>query len=271
MELIIKPKGKFGVNFKEIWAYRELFYFLAWRDIKVRYKQTVFGAGWAVFQPFVTMVIFTIFFGRVAGISSNGVPYPIFSYTGLLFWQFFSSSVINSSNSFVSNQGILQKVYFPRLILPFAATIVSVIDFLAALTIFVGLMIYFHTVPSLIGLILIPIGLAISFIAAAGLGLLLATLNVKYRDVKYALAFFIQMLLFLTPVIYPVSLISESWRWLLNLNPMTGVIENMRAGLLGTGSIDWGLLGLSAIISFVILLIGYVYFYHHEREFADVI
>lgn len=271
MELVIRPKGKFGVDLKEIWSYRELFYFLAWRDIKVRYKQTVFGASWAILQPLLTMVVFTILFGKIAGISSNGVPYPIFSYTGLIFWQFFSSALSNASNSFVANQSIMQKIYFPRLIMPVSATIVSFLDFMAATTVFVGLMVYYQITPSVIGILLIPFALLISFITASGLGLLLATLNVKYRDVRHALPFFIQLLLFLTPVIYPVSVVSAEWRWILSLNPMSGVIETMRAGLLNIGLIDYGSLLTSTGLAITIFIIGYIVFYKHEREFADVI
>jgi len=217
------------------------------------------------------MIIFTIFFGRIAGINTDGIPYPIFSYTGLLFWQFFSTALSNSSNSFVTNQAILQKIYFPRVIMAIAATLVSFVDFIFASIVFVGLMIFYHYSPSLIGLLLVIPALLITFITSAGLGLFLSTLNVKYRDVRYALPFFIQILLFLTPVIYPITLVSKNYQWLLALNPMTGVIETMRSGLLNTGNIDWGILGISIMGAFGLFIIGYLYFYNNEKDFGDVI
>lgn len=270
-EVIIEPKKKFSLNLKELWDYRELFYFLVWRDVKVRYKQTVLGVVWAILQPFILMVVFSLFFGRVVGISAGGVPYPIFSYTGLLFWQFFSGSLSKASGSFVGNQGILQKIYFPRLILPLSATIVSFVDFVMAGVVFAGLMVYYQFDPTLLGLILLVPAILITFLTAAGLGTFLATLNVKYRDVGHALPFFIQLLLFLTPVIYPVSLIGERFHWILRLNPMTGVIESMRAAFLGLGSVDFSILGLSLAVSFSLFIFGYLFLRHFEKEFADII
>lgn len=244
---------------------------MAWRDIKVRYKQTVLGVVWAILQPFLMMIVFTIFFSRVVGDQTGGIPYPIFAYTGLLFWQFFSTSVTNASASFVGNQSMVQKIYFPRLILPVSSTLVSFVDFVAAALVFAGLLVYYQIMPGLLGLaLLIPVVL-ISFIAANGLGLFFATLNVRYRDVRYALPFFVQLLLFLTPVIYPIGIVPEKFQWILNLNPMSGVIESMRAGFLGTGNVDWELLGLSALIALVLFAGGYVYLRRSEREFADII
>lgn len=271
METVIKPKSKFGINLKELWDYRELFYFLAWRDIKVKYKQTILGAAWAILQPFLLMVVFSIFFGQIVGISSGGIPYPIFAYTGLLFWQFFSSSVTKASGSIVGNQGMVQKIYFPRLILPVSSTLVSFVDFAAAALIFAGLMVYYQIAPGALGFGLIIPAVFISFIAANGLGIFFATLNVRYRDVGHALPFFVQLLFFLTPVIYPVSIVPEKFRWVLNLNPMSGVIENMRASFLGVGSVDWGLLGVSTAIALALFVGGYIYLKHFEGEFADVI
>lgn len=222
-------------------------------------------------QPFLTMVVFTIIFGRLAGISSEGVPYAVFSYTGLLFWQFFSSALNNSSNSFVANQPILQKIYFPRIILPIAAALVSFVDFIFSAMVFLGILIFYQIAPGLLGMLLIIPALIVTFIIATSLGLILATLNVKYRDVRYALPFFIQLLLFITPVIYPLSSVGDNLKPLLALNPMTGVIETMRASLLGIGSLDLSLLGISLASGCVLFIIGYVYFSRSEREFADII
>jgi len=268
---IIKPKKTFSFNdLKEIWKYKELLYFFTWRDFKVRYKQTAIGASWAVFQPFVTMVVFSLFFGILAKIPSDNTPYPIFIYVGLLFWQFFSSALSDTSNSLIANQSIITKVYFPRLILPMSAVITKFVDFIIAAFILVGLMIYYGYTPHLNGLFIIPILLFITFMASIGGGLILASVNVKYRDVRYALPFFIQILLFLTPVIYPAS-IAGKYSWLLAFNPMTGVIQTARASLLGTTPINWTLLGLSSLVCGVILIIGVVYFKKTERYFADII
>jgi lipopolysaccharide transport system permease protein len=260
METIIRPKKTFDIReVQEVWQYRELLYFMVWRDLKVRYKQTSIGVGWAIFQPFVMMVVFSIFFGTLAKIPSDNVPYPIFVYVGLLFWQFFSSALTEASNSLLSNTAIITKVYFPRIILPIAATLVKFADFFFASIILVGLMFYYGYAPNLSGILLFPLLLLITFLAALGGGLFLASINVKYRDVRYALPFFIQMLLFVTPVIYPAS------------NPMTGVIKAARGSLLGTEPINWLLIGLSAMAVSVALTVGYVTFKKTERYFADVI
>lgn len=271
VETIIKPKKGLALNLRELWDYRGIFYFLVWRDVKVRYKQTIFGVAWAILQPFILMVVFSLFFGRVVGIKADDIPYPIFSYTGLLFWQFFSGALSKASGSFVANQGILQKIYFPRLILPLSATMVSLVDFVMAAIVFAGLMIYYQFVPTLLGLVLLVPAILISFLTAAGLGTFFATLNVKYRDVGHALPFLIQLLLFLTPVIYPISLVPERFRWLLQLNPMAGVIEAMRASFLGLGSVNWGSLGLAALIGVALFAFGYLYLKRFESEFADII
>jgi len=268
---IIRPKKTFSLNdFRELWHYRELLYFFTWRDLKVRYKQTLIGATWAILQPFVTMVVFTVFFGKLAGIPSDGVPYPIFVYVGLLFWQFFSSSLSDTSNVLISNQSIITKVYFPRLILPIASVITKLVDFAIASLILVGLMIYYGYMPHIIGFLLIPLLLIITFMASVGGGLCLASINVKYRDVRYALPFFIQILLFLTPVIYPASIAGKYSR-LLALNPMTGVIQAARAALLGTTPVNWLLLAISFVSCLILLMIGIVYFKKVERFFADIL
>ena len=271
METIIRPKKTFSwLDIKEIWQYRELLYFFTWRDLKVRYKQTAIGAGWAIFQPFITMVVFSIFFGKLAKMPSDGIPYPIFVYVGLLLWQFFSSALGETSSCLISNQSIITKVYFPRLILPLASTLTKLVDFAIASVILVGLMAYYHYTPNLAGLLILPLLLIISFMAAVSLGLFLASINVKYRDVRYALPFFINIMLFLTPVIYPPS-IAGKYSWILAINPMTGVIKAARSALLGGAPINWELLAISGITCFILLVFGTIYFKKTERYFADII
>jgi lipopolysaccharide transport system permease protein len=268
---VIRPKRLFHLSdLKELWQYRELLYFFSWRDFKVRYKQTAIGAAWAIFQPFITMIVFTVFFGTLAKIPSDGVPYPIFVYVGLLFWQFFSSALADTSNALIANQSIITKVYFPRLILPVSTVITKLIDFAIAALILVGLMFYYGYTPHLGGLLILPLLLIITFMAATGAGLFLSAINVKYRDVRYALPFFIQILLFVTPVIYPAS-IAGAYSKFLAINPMMGVIQNARAALLGTTPINWLLLGTSVIGSAILLLIGIYTFKKIERFFADIV
>ena len=268
---IIRPKKTLSLeDFREIWRYKELLYFFTWRDLKVRYKQTVIGVLWSIFQPFMTMVVFSIFFGTLLKTPSDGVPYPIFIYTGLLFWQFFSGSLSETSNVLITNQAIITKVYFPRLILPISAVITKFVDFTISAVILMGMMVYYGYTPHLIGIVVVPLLLGIAFMAAIGGGLFLAAVNVKYRDVRFVLPFFIQLLLFLTPVIYPAS-IAGKYSWLLAINPMMGVIQNARAALLGTAPINWFLIAISFFACSVLLMIGIVYFKQVERYFADVI
>ena len=268
---IIKPKKTFSwEDIKEIWRYKELLYFFTWRDLKVRYKQTAIGVLWAVFQPFMTMVVFSIFFGKMAKMPSDGIPYPIFVYTGLLFWQFFSSALTQTSSSLISNTNIITKVYFPRLILPISGVITKFIDFFIASIILAGMMVYYEYVPNLIGLLILPLLLLISFMAAVGAGLFLAAINVKYRDVRYVLPYFIQIMLFITPVIYPTS-IAGKYSWILAMNPMTGVIKAARASLFGNAPINWELLAISFIAVLILLIIGVIFFKKTERYFADIV
>ncbi|MEK7163458.1 MAG: ABC transporter permease [Patescibacteria group bacterium] len=268
---IIRPQKTFSLkDLQEIWTYRELLYFFTWRDLKVRYKQTFIGAAWAILQPFITMVIFTIFFGKLAQMPSDNVPYPIFVYVGLLFWQFFSSALSETSNVLIANQSIITKVYFPRLILPLSSVLTKFVDFAIASFILLGLMFYYGYTPHIFGFLLVPVLLFVTFMAAVGGGLCLASVNVKYRDIRYALPFFIQILLFLTPVIYPAS-IAGAYSKFLALNPMTGVIQTARAALLGATEINWLLLGVSSLACFILLIIGVVYFKKVERYFADII
>ncbi len=271
MEIIIKPKKKFSWHeITEIWDYRELLYFLTWRDIKVRYKQTAIGILWALFQPFVTMIIFSVFFGNFAKMPSDGIPYPIFVFVGLILWQFFSSSLSNASGSLVGNQGIITKVYFPRLLIPIASTVTQFLDFFIASGMLVILMIYYGYLPNLAGLLILPLLLLITFLISVGGGMVLAALNVKYRDVRYALPFFIQILLFVTPVIYPSSIL-HNYSWILAANPMTGVIKAARSAILGGSPINWTLLAISGVFSVIIFLVGIVIFRNTEKYFADIV
>lgn len=267
----IRPKKVLSLeDIREIWRYKELLYFFTWRDFKVRYKQTAIGILWAIFQPFMTMVVFSVFFGTLLKIPSDGVPYPIFVYTGLLFWQFFSSALTETSNVLVTNQAIITKVYFPRLILPLSSVATKFVDFAIASVILVGLMIYYGYTPHLTRLLILPLLLLITFMVAVGGGLFLAAVNVKYRDVRFVLPFFIQILLFLTPVIYPAS-IAGKYSWVLAFNPMMGVIQNARAAMLGTAPINWTLISISFIATATLLAIGTIYFKKVERYFADII
>ena len=268
---IIKPKKTLGLeDLKELWRYKELLYFFTWRDFKVRYKQTAVGISWAVFQPFMTMIVFSIFFGKFAKMPSDGIPYPIFVYTGLLFWQFFSTALSQTSSSLISNSNIITKVYFPRLILPISGVITKFVDFFIASIILAGMMVYYGYVPNMIGLLILPILLLITFMAATGGGLFLAAINVKYRDVRYILPYFIQIMLFLTPVIYPASMVGK-YSWILAINPMTGVIKAARASLFGNAPINWELLGISFVTVSILFIIGIIFFKKTEAYFADIV
>lgn len=271
-EIVITPqKGWLNINIKELWDYRELAYFFVWREIKVRYKQTIIGAAWAIFKPFVAMLIFTFFFGRLAKMPSDGIPYPVFVYVGLLLWNYFSFALSHASDSMIGNANIIQKIYFPRLIIPISSSLIGLVDFAIASVILVGIMFYYHYIPNITGILYIPLLLFITFLSSVGLGCFLASINVKYRDVCHAIPFFIQMLMFLTPVIYPVSMVGAKFKWLLALNPMSGVIETARSVILGIRGPDLQLLSVSVIISIVLFVFGIFYFRKTERFFADVI
>ncbi len=272
MKTVIKPKkGLANLDFKELWSYRELFYFFAWRDIKLRYKQTIFGIGWAVMQPLITMVVFTIVFGKLANMPSDNIPYPIFVYAGLLFWNIFSTGLSSASGTLIVSTNIIQKVYLPKIILPAASIIASLVDFLFASLIFGGIILYYGFVPHFQGLLFLPLLLVITVFTTLGLGWFFAAVNVKYRDVRYALPFFIQLLIFITPVIYPVSIVPKAYQWILSLNPMTGAIETFKAGFLGATSINWQSLAISAGMSIIFLIFGLLYFLKTEKTFADII
>jgi lipopolysaccharide transport system permease protein len=263
------------INWKELWRYRDLFLVFSWRDISVRYKQTVLGALWAIFQPFINMIIFTFIFNRMANIQSgDGTPYPIFLYVGLLFWQYYSGTLTKASASMVSNANIIQKVYFPRLIVPASTAITGLVDMFMAGIILVGLMFYYHFHPLLVGVVLFPVLLICSVLSAMGLGMYLASLNIKYRDVGQALPFIIQTLMYVTPVIYPVRMLDHHpliKNLMLWLNPMSGVISTARVAILGHGVIDWKILGISILMSCVLFAFGLYYFRATERYFADIV
>lgn len=268
---IIKPtKGIIGIHLNELWEFRGLLYFLTLRDIKVRYKQTFFGGAWAILQPFLTMVIFTIFFGKIAKISSDGIPYPIFSYAGLLLWTYFSNALSHASTSIIADERLITKVYFPRLILPTSATFVGLIDYIIASSILFGFMIYYQFTPSL-AILLLPFILFFTWMLAAGISYFVSAVNVKYRDVRYIIPFFLQILIYITPVIYPFSLAPSRFRWILAINPMAGFIEAHRAIILGYQPINTAILFYSIGITIIIFITGLIYFKSVERFFADII
>lgn len=269
--VIIPSSGLVSVNLTELWFYRELLYIFVWRDIKVRYKQTVLGILWAVLQPFLTMIVFTVFFGRLAKVPSEGIAYPVFVYAGLLFWSYYTTAVSSTSNVLLENENIIKKVYFPRLILPAAAALTPVIDFGFSFIILLALMAYYHVAISLVSLLIVPFLVIMTFLTASGLGLFLSALNAKYRDIRYVLPFFIQLLLFVTPVIYPVTLVSQTYRWILFINPMTGVVSLGRSALLGVPLGEIHLFVLSFGVSLALFIFGVIYFRSTERFFADII
>jgi lipopolysaccharide transport system permease protein len=268
--IIETKKGWIPLDLKEVWEYTELLYFLTKRDIQVRYKQTVLGGLWAIIQPFFTMVVFTIFFGRLAKVPSDGLPYPIFVYAGLLPWTYFSNALSASGNSLVGSANLITKVYFPRLIIPASASLAGLLDFFIAMIVLGVMMLYYQFIPN-IGLLLFPVLVFLTFLCAVGVGLWLSALNVQFRDIRYVIPFLIQLWMFLSPVIYPVNIAGEKYRWLLALNPMGGVIEAYRASILAHLPIDWRLLGISTSMIVLILVTGLYYFRRMERTFADVV
>jgi lipopolysaccharide transport system permease protein len=266
----IRPrKAWVALNLADLWDYRELLYFLTWRDIKVRYKQTALGAAWALLQPLFLMLIFTLFFGRVAGLAPGGVPYPLFALTGLVPWTFFANAVTNSGNSLVGNANLITKVYFPRLLVPMAAVAAGLVDFVLSFVLLAGLMFYYD-VRLTWHLAMLPALVLLTTLAATGAGLLLSALNVKYRDIRFALPFMIQLWLFASSVIVPSSVLPERGRWLLSLNPMSGIIEGYRAALLGH-PFDWTALSISTAITLVLLAFAVLAFRRMEKQFADII
>jgi lipopolysaccharide transport system permease protein len=267
----IEPSsGWVSLKLREIWEYRELLYFLAWRDIKVRYKQTALGAAWAIIQPFFTMVVFSIFFGKLAKIPSDGIPYPIFAYAALVPWTFFANGLNQSSNSLVTSGQLIRKVYFPRLIVPVASVLSGVVDFVLAFIVLLGMMLYYGLTPTA-NVVWLPAFLLLALITSLGVGLWLSTLNVQYRDIRYAVPFITQFWLFATPIAYPSTLLSEPWRTLYGLNPMVGVVEGFRWVLLGTNTAPGPIIIASSVAALTILVGGAFYFRSMEKTFADVV
>jgi lipopolysaccharide transport system permease protein len=267
----IEPsKSWVPLRLADVWQYRELLYFLTWRDVKVRYKQTLLGAAWAILQPLLTMLIFTLLFGRLAGIPSGGIPYPIFAFGGLLIWTFFSNSITNSGNSLVGSSNLITKIYFPRMIIPAAAVGAGLVDFILAFVIQLGLMIYYRVHPTW-ALTMIPLLVLVAALLALGVGMWLSALNVKYRDIRYAIPFLVQLWMFASPIIYPLSMLPPKWRWVLMLNPLTGIIENFRIALFAHRAFEWTALIISVLITLVVLVYSAFAFRRMEKTFADVI
>lgn len=270
-DLIIEPGRGIRHYWRDIWQYRELFIFLAWRDILVRYKQTTIGIAWSVIRPFMTMLVFTIVFGKLAKLPSNGVPYPIMVFAAMLPWQFFANSLTESSNSLIDNANLLTKVYFPRLIVPAGSVIVGLVDFFISLVILFGIMAWYQFVPD-IRMLLLPFFLVLAFLASFGAGLWLSALNVKYRDFRYVVPFIVQFGLYISPVGFSSSIVPEKWRLIYFLNPMVGVIDGFRWAILGDAfPVYWPGLALSAALTVLIFVGGLFYFRNMERSFADVI
>lgn len=268
--LVIRPtRGWLKLNLAELWAYRELLYFLVWRDIKVRYKQTALGAAWAVLQPVLTMLVFSVFFGRLAKVPSDGVPYPIFAYCALLPWQLFAYALTESANSLVGSQNLIKKVYFPRLVVPLSSVLAGLVDFGISFGVLLCLMVYYHIVPTW-AVALLPLFIVLALAAALSVGLWLSALNVEFRDVRYTIPFLTQFWLFATPVAYPSSLVPARWRPLLGLNPMAGVVDGFRWALLGQTGAPGPLLWVSIGAVVVLLFGGLMYFRRMESTFADV-
>jgi lipopolysaccharide transport system permease protein len=275
--IVIRPtRGWTSLGLAEIWEYRELLYFLVWRDVKVRYKQTALGAAWAILQPLMTMVVFTIFFGKLAGVGSDGVPYPLFSYAGLLPWTFFAQGLSMSSDSLVGSSNLIKRVYFPRLVVPMASVLAGLVDFAIAFVILIGMMLAYHVHPTA-AIVLLPVFLLLALMTSLGVGVWLSALNVEYRDVKYVVPFALQLWLFVTPVIYPTTKVTR-WLasrgipgWIYGLNPMTGVVESFRWALLGTGKAPGPVVFASAAMAAALLVAGAFYFRRMERTFADVV
>jgi len=268
---IIKPsKGWVSLNLRDLWGYRELLYFLTWRDIKVRYKQTVLGAAWAIIQPFFTMVVFSLFFGQLAKVPSDGIPYPIFSYAALVPWTFFANGLNQSSNSLVGSANLIAKVYFPRLVMPLSAVISSVVDFVLAFAVLLGMMAFYGLWPTS-AVIWLPLLLLLALVTALGVGLWLSAMNVQFRDVRYAVPFLIQFWMFATPIAYPSSLLSQPWRTIYALNPMVGVVEGFRWALLGIQTSPGPVIIVSALAALATLVSGAFYFRRMEKTFADIV
>ena len=269
--IVVKPsKGWISLNLDELWEYRELLYFLTWRNIKVRYKQTVLGAAWAIIQPFFTMVVFSLFFGKLAKVPSDGIPYPIFAYAALVPWMFFANGLNQSSDSLVGSADLIKKVYFPRLIVPISSIISGVIDFVLSFLVLVGMMLFYGIFPTA-NCIWLPFLLLLAFVTSLGVGLWLSALNVQFRDVRHTVPFLTQFWLFATPIAYPSSLLPEPWHTLFGINPMVGVVEGFRWALLGTETAPGPIIIVSSLVALVLLVGGVFFFRRMEKTFADVV
>jgi lipopolysaccharide transport system permease protein len=268
---VIEPsKGWVAIRLGALWRARELLYFLIWRDVKVRYKQTLLGAAWAILQPLLTMVVFSIFFGKLARMPSDGVPYPLFAYVALVPWTFFANGLTLSSNSLVANQTLLRKVYFPRLVIPVAAVAAGLIDFGIAFVVLLGLAVR-YSVPFTAHMLWLPALVLLALVTALGVGLWFAALNVLYRDIQYVVPFLVQVWLYATPIVYPSSLVPERWRTLYAINPMVGVVEGFRWALIGTGTAPGPMILVSGIAALVTLIGGMFFFRRMEKSFSDVV
>jgi lipopolysaccharide transport system permease protein len=268
---IIRPsRGWISLNLRDLWEYRELLYFLTWRDVKVRYKQTLLGAAWAIIQPTFTMVVFSLFFGKLAHMPSDDIPYPIFSYAALVPWTFFANGLGQASNSLVASANLIRKVYFPRLVVPISAVISGGVDFALAFLVLLGMMLFYGIVPTA-AVVWLPLLLLLALVTSLGVGLWLTAMNVQFRDVRYTVPFLIQAWMFATPIAYPSSLLEEPWRTMYGVNPMAGVVEGFRWALLGTDTPPGPIVLVSALVAVVLLISGAYYFRRMERTFADVV
>lgn len=268
---IIEPSsGWVALRLGALWRFRELLYFLVWRDVKVRYKQTVLGAAWAILQPILTMVIFSIFFGKLAGMPSDGVPYPLFAYVALVPWTFFANGLTLSSNSLVSNQSLLRKVYFPRLVIPISAVASGLIDFAIAFVVLTGMVLWYGITPTS-NVVWLPALVLLALVTALGAGLWFSALNVLYRDVQYVVPFLVQVWLYATPIVYPSSIVPQRWRALYAINPMVGVVEGFRWALLGTGTAPGPMILVSAVAALAGLIGGLLFFRRMEKSFSDAV
>lgn len=267
---IVPSKGWVSLGLRELWEYRELLFFFVWRDIKVRYKQTILGASWAVIQPFFTMVVFSLFFGRLAKVPSDGLPYPIFSYAALVPWTFFANGLAQASNSLVQNSNMVKKIYFPRLAMPLAAVAAGIVDFVLAFAVLLLMMLYYGVVPT-VNVLWLPLFLLLAFVTCLGASFWLSAMNVQFRDVRYVVPFLVQIWLFITPIAYSSQLLDEPWRTVYGVNPMAGVVEGFRWALLGTDNAPGPIIAVSTVMAVILLISGSFYFRRMEKTFADVV
>ncbi|NWF72062.1 MAG: ABC transporter permease [Nitrospirae bacterium] len=269
--IVIRPSiGWRSLGLQDLWQYRELLYFLAWRDIKVRYKQTVLGAAWAIIQPFFTMVVFSLFFGKLAKIPSDGIPYPLFAFAALVPWTMFANGLSQSADSLVASSNLIKKVYFPRLVIPISSVCSGLVDFVLAFVVLLGMMLYYGIIPT-INVIWLPFFVILALVTSLGTGFWLSAMNVQFRDVRYTIPFLVQIWLFATPIAYPSSLLTEPWRTIYGLNPMVGVVEGFRWALLGTQTAPGATIFVSAIVAVTLLVTGAFFFRRMERTFADIV